>query len=106
MDLRQLLTTRDKEMSITTSDDRERLIRLDEQIKHMSDDLTKGLAKIEQTVDKLVAAHTTDGKDDRLRVEALEKRVDKLYVLGSAALFIGTPTISILIKIIFGKFGL
>ena len=82
------------------------MIRLEEQIKHMSDDLTKGLAKIEQTLDKLVVAHTNDRKDDRQRIEALEKRVDKLYVLGSAALFIGTPVMSILIKLIFGKFGL
>lgn len=93
-------------MSTTTNDDRERLIRLEEQIKHMSDDLTKGLAKIEHTVDKLVVAHTNDRKDDRMKIEALEKRVDRLYVLGSAALFIGTPVMSILIKIIFGKFGL
>ena len=55
-------------MPTTTNDGRERLIRLEEQIKHMSDDLTKGLTKIEQTVDKLVVAHTNDRKGDRLRV--------------------------------------
>lgn len=91
--------------TITEDRDRERLIRLEEQIKHMSTNLTEGLHEIKSAMEKLVSANASDRKDDRERINALEKRVDKLYVLGSAALFIGTPAVSIIIKVIFAKFG-
>ena len=37
---------------------------------------------------------------------ALEKRVDKIYWLWSAAVFVGTPVMMALSKLVFAKFGL
>jgi uncharacterized protein Yka (UPF0111/DUF47 family) len=86
-------------------DDRERLIRLEEQIKHMSKNLTEGIIEIKTTVEKLVESHANERRDDRSRIESLEKRVDKIYVYGSVAVFVGGPLISFIIKMIVEKFG-
>ena len=84
-------------------DDRERLIRLEEQIKHMSKNLTEGIIEIKATVEKLVESHADERRDDRQRIDSLEKRVDKIYVYGSVAVFVGGPLISLIGKFLFEK---
>lgn len=44
--------------------------------------------------------------ETRSRLTTLEKRVDKIYWLWSAAVFIGTPLMMALSKLVFAKFGL
>lgn len=83
-------------------DSRDRLIRLEETMKHILD----SLAEIKRIIESQNKDHSTDMKDTNSRVDELEKKVQTMWAYGSAAVFIGTPLITLASKFLFKSLGL
>lgn len=82
-------------------DSRDRLIRVEENLKHI--DLT--LQKIQSTLDNQSTAHIKEFKETNARVDSIEKRVDKIYWFVGLFTFVGMPTSFYILAMLLQKFG-
>ena len=83
-------------------DSRDRLIRVEESLKHIAHTLDK----MNDELKAQRTAHASDFKEVSVRVDAVEKRVDKIYWVWGAAVFVGSPVMVIISKLVFAHFGL
>lgn len=86
--------------------DRERLIRVEMNLKHMDQSQGVALRDLKVAISELGTTAKDELIETRSRLTALEKRVDKVYWLWSAAVFIGTPVMMALSKLLFTKLGM
>jgi hypothetical protein len=82
-------------------DSRDRLIRLEEGMKHIN----QTLIEIKLSLDLQNKNHTIHKDEVDKRVNEIEKRVDKIYWTWGAFVFVGTPVMTVLSKIVFAYFG-
>ena len=87
-------------------DSRERLIRVEERLKHMDETHGRALRDLKTAISDLASASKGELIEIRSRIATLEKRVDKVYWVWSAAVFLGTPLMVALTKIVFARFGM
>ena len=88
--------------SQTDVDSRVGIARLEEGMKHLEKTVADGFKRLEHTLS------AGNEKHDELaaRVDVVEQRVDKIYWVWSAAVFVGTPLMMAVSKFVFAKFGL
>jgi hypothetical protein len=86
--------------------DRERLIRVEMNLKHMDQSQGVALRDLKTAILDLGSTAKDELIETRSRLTALEKRVDKVYWLWSAAVFIGTPVMMAVSKTVFSHFGM
>jgi len=91
--------------STENPDSRERLIRVEERLKHMDETQGIALRELKIAISELQNTAREELVETRSRLTALEKRVDKIYWLWSAAVFVGTPVMMVISKVILGQFG-
>lgn len=89
-----------------SGNDRDRLIRVEERLKHMDETQGRSLRDLKEAIIELSNGAKIELVETRTRLSTLEKRVDKIYWLWSAFIFFGTPVMMALSKFIFAKFGL
>ena len=87
-------------------DARDRLIRVEERLKHMDETQGRVLRELKEAIADLAQGSKLELVETRTRLSELEKRVDKIYWLWSAAIFIGTPIMMAVSKFAFEKLGL
>ena len=84
-----------------SDDSRDRLIRVEENLKHIDQTLRDIKASItEQTIKSIEAYKTVDK-----RVDELERRVDKIYWVWGAIVFIVPLLVSVATKFVLSLFG-
>jgi hypothetical protein len=76
--------------------------RLEEGLKHLEKTMSEGFKRIEEAMSN----RDTEATGIAARVNELEKRVDKIYWVWGAAVFIGTPVMMAFWKFALGRFGL
>ena len=86
--------------------DRERLIRVEMSLKHMDSSQGIALRDLKEAISELGSTAKDELIETRTRLTALEKRVDKVYWLWSAAVFVGTPVMMTVSKLLFAHFGI
>ena len=92
--------------SVGPADSYERLIRVEEHLKHMDATQGQALRRLEEAIADVSATQRDELIETRSRLTTLEKRVDKIYWLWSVAVFIGTPVMMALSKFVFAHFGI
>jgi hypothetical protein len=103
------MSTTHQANSITADDrqdSRDRLIRVEERLRHMDENFGRSLRDLKDLVAELTTVSRVEAADARTRITALEKRVDKIYWVWGAAVFIGTPIMAMLTKLLLNQFGL
>ena len=111
------LDTDRRSLYTAPDDSRDRLIRVEENLKHIN----STLQQIQSSLEHQNTVHAKDLKETATRVEALEKQViqyatkeevaverkrtDRIYVLGSIVTFLGLPTTVYLMSALITKFG-
>jgi hypothetical protein len=88
-----------------SGDHRERMIRVEERLKHMDESMGRSLRDLKDAITDLASGSKVELAETRSRLTMLEKRVDKIYWLWSAAIFIGTPAMTVITKIMLKQFG-
>jgi hypothetical protein len=83
----------------------ERLIRVEERLKHMDETQGIALRDLKAAISDLSSTAKDELVETRTRLTDLEKRVDKIYWLWSAAVFVGTPIMMAVSKFVFAKLG-
>ena len=66
----------------------------------------RALRDLKTAISDLASASKGELIEIRSRIATLEKRVDKVYWVWSAAVFLGTPLMVALTKIVFARFGM
>lgn len=85
---------------------RDRLIRVEERLKHMDETMGRALRDLKDAISELANGSKVELLKTQSRLTALEQRVDKIYWLWGAAVMIGTPAMMVITKFVFAKFGL
>lgn len=90
---------------VPTDDSRDRLIRVEENLKHIDKTLQAGLQDIRTVLEHQSTLHAKDYKETNLRLDTLERRVDRVYWLWGVVVFVGSPIMVIVTKIAMHQFG-
>lgn len=88
-----------------TGDSRDRLIRVEERLKHMDESTARALRDLKEAIVDLAHGSKTELEKTQTRLANLESRVDRIYWLWGVTVFVGSPIMVIITKISLARFG-
>lgn len=89
-----------------SGNDRDRLIRVEERLKHMDENQGRALRELKDAIVDLASDSKNELVETRSRLLDLEKRVDKIYWLWGVAMVVWPPIMMLLLKFLSARFGL